>query len=124
MTSNIDLAPTFEEMAGANVPSTVDGHSLLGLLRDDPGAAHGWRNRIMVEHRYAPRQLAGPDTQSKRSGNPTELPGDSRPRLPLRPVCERPGRTERPLGVLPPTRQPVCERTGQRLPVPVACASA
>ncbi len=70
MTSNIDLAPTMEAMAGANVPATVDGHSLLGLLHGDPNSADGWRTRIMVEHRHAPKRLAGPDAQPERSGDP------------------------------------------------------
>ena len=30
MASNIDLAPTFDAMAGAPIPGNVDGHSLLG----------------------------------------------------------------------------------------------
>jgi N-acetylglucosamine-6-sulfatase len=68
--SNIDLAPTFDAMAGARVPRTVDGHSLLGLMHRKPGAARGWRTRIMVEHRHATRSEAGPDKQSVRSGNP------------------------------------------------------
>ncbi len=70
MTSNIDLAPTFEHMAGAIVPPSVDGHSLLGLLHDTPHAARGWPKRILVEHRYAPKHLAGPDAQPPRSGDP------------------------------------------------------
>jgi arylsulfatase A-like enzyme len=70
MASNIDLAPTFDAMAGAPIPGNVDGHSLLGLMRGKPGAARGWRRWIMVEHRHATRREAGPDKQSKRSGNP------------------------------------------------------
>ena len=39
-------------------------------MRGKPGAARGWRRWIMVEHRHATRHAAGPDKQSKRSGNP------------------------------------------------------
>ncbi len=70
MASNIDLAPTFDAIAGARIPPNVDGHSLYGLLRGRAGAGRGWRQRIMVEHRHATRHQAGPDAQSARSGNP------------------------------------------------------
>src|SRR6185312_8521915 len=40
LTSSIDLAPTFETLAGLPVPAGVDGHSLAGLWHgQDPG---GW----------------------------------------------------------------------------------
>jgi arylsulfatase A-like enzyme len=68
--SNIDLAPTFDAMAGASVMPTVDGHNLLGLLHGTPGAGAGWRKRVMVEHRFAPKNVAGPDRQSRRDGYP------------------------------------------------------
>jgi arylsulfatase A-like enzyme len=47
LVANIDLAPTFAELAGATAPSTVDGLSLLPLLKN-PNAA--WRDAILIEH--------------------------------------------------------------------------
>lgn len=65
---NIDLAPTFQHLAGAPISSTVDGRSLVPLLRD-PTAA-GWRTAGLVEH-HGPDTLAGdPDLPAANSGNP------------------------------------------------------
>lgn len=47
LVANIDLAPTFAELAGAPIPSSVDGMSLVPLLKD-PNAS--WRDRILLEH--------------------------------------------------------------------------
>ena len=69
LTGNIDLRPTFSKLAGADVPASVDGHSLVPLL-------HGDRRREL-EGRHlgrAPRARPGsgrPDFQSLQSGNPT-----------------------------------------------------
>ncbi|HEY7107546.1 MAG TPA: sulfatase [Acidimicrobiia bacterium] len=51
LTGNVDLAPTFEAMAGARTPTFVDGRSLLGLARHSPGAGRHWRDSYLVEHR-------------------------------------------------------------------------
>src|SRR6185437_1543801 len=48
MAENIDLCPTFEELAGAPVPPSVDGHSLLGPIRGAP--TPGWRSEVLIEH--------------------------------------------------------------------------
>ena len=47
LVANIDLAPTFAELAGISTPPTVDGSSFLPLLKD-PKAA--WREEILLEH--------------------------------------------------------------------------
>ncbi|HEX8990822.1 MAG TPA: sulfatase [Anaerolineales bacterium] len=47
MVANIDLAPTFAQLAGAQVPSKVDGMSLVPLLQD---AAAPWRDALLLEH--------------------------------------------------------------------------
>jgi N-acetylglucosamine-6-sulfatase len=47
LVANIDLAPTFAELAGVSIPDDVDGKSLLPLL-DDKDAA--WRDAILIEH--------------------------------------------------------------------------
>lgn len=45
---NIDLAPTFAELAGLEPPVPMDGRSLLPLLSGAPGV--GWRADFLVEH--------------------------------------------------------------------------
>jgi arylsulfatase A-like enzyme len=66
--SNIDLAPTFAHLGGAPVPDLVDGHSLLPLLRGEPGT--DWRTASLIEH-HGPDTLAGdPDLPAAGSGNP------------------------------------------------------
>lgn len=68
MAENIDLCPTFERLGRAPVPSTVDGHSLLGLLRGLP--VRHWRRYILVEHHKPPTALGDPDRPIHDSGNP------------------------------------------------------
>jgi arylsulfatase A-like enzyme len=51
LTGNVDLAPTFEAMAGVPSPTFTDGRSLLGLARDSGRAGHHWRTAYLVEHR-------------------------------------------------------------------------
>ena len=46
MVLSIDLAPTIAELAGATAPDTVDGRSLVGLLR---GTARSWREDFLIE---------------------------------------------------------------------------
>jgi N-acetylglucosamine-6-sulfatase len=60
---NIDLAPTLAELAGASVPSFVDGRSFKQLLGDKPPPVHTRRQDFAVE--YWP---AGP--QESRSSPP------------------------------------------------------
>lgn len=44
---NIDIAPTLLELAGASVPDTVDGRSLVPFLgRASPSS---WRNDVLIE---------------------------------------------------------------------------
>jgi arylsulfatase A-like enzyme len=46
---NIDLAPTFVEVAGAIAPPGIDGRSLLGALRGEP-----WREDFLIQNTGAP----------------------------------------------------------------------
>jgi arylsulfatase A-like enzyme len=46
--ANIDLAPTFAELAGISYPQSVDGVSLLPLLRNE--ADISWRTDLLFEH--------------------------------------------------------------------------
>lgn len=62
--ANIDLAPTFADLAGAEIPAFVDGRSLAPLLAGRAPAE--WRQALLLEH-------AGPmdsalDTQIKSRG--------------------------------------------------------
>lgn len=66
---NVDLCPTFAEIAGASVPSNVDGRSLLALLHGL--AVDDWRTVALVEHRHPDRSKDDPDAPGVRSGNPT-----------------------------------------------------
>jgi N-acetylglucosamine-6-sulfatase len=68
ITENIDLASTFEALAGTS--SRNDGDSLLPLLhgRTPPG----WQNAVLVEHRGPVQNFKfDPDAQNYDSGNPT-----------------------------------------------------
>lgn len=47
LVANIDIAPTFADLAGGNIPPTVDGMSLVPLL-ENPNS--GGRDAILVEH--------------------------------------------------------------------------
>ncbi|MBN1146450.1 MAG: sulfatase [Anaerolineales bacterium] len=50
LTANIDLAPTWAEIAGAALPDFVDGRSLMPLLGADPLPVEAWRQCFMLEH--------------------------------------------------------------------------
>jgi arylsulfatase A-like enzyme len=65
---NIDLCPTFAELAGATAPS-VDGHTLVALLHGQPIAE--WRKAALVEHHGPNKDPTDPDMPAARSGNPT-----------------------------------------------------
>ena len=66
---NIDLTPTFAELAGAASPGTVDGNSLVPLLHGKTPAE--WRTVALVEHHGPDRALDDPDMPAHHSGNPT-----------------------------------------------------
>jgi N-acetylglucosamine-6-sulfatase len=68
LTSTIDLYPTFAQLAGANTPSSVDGHSLVPLLAGD--RVSGWRKAILVEHHGPDMTREDPDFPGPFSGNP------------------------------------------------------
>jgi arylsulfatase A-like enzyme len=44
---NIDIAPTLLELAGINIPSEIQGRSLVPLLEGTP---QNWRTEILTEH--------------------------------------------------------------------------
>ena len=47
LVANIDLAPTFADLAGASIPEGVDGMSLVPLLENSDAP---WRDAILLEH--------------------------------------------------------------------------
>jgi N-acetylglucosamine-6-sulfatase len=66
---NVDLNPTFAELAGAAVSSSVEGHSLASLLHGHKPPR--WRTVALVEH-HGPHKddPDDPDAPAPRSGNP------------------------------------------------------
>ncbi len=69
MAENVDLAKTFEGIAGTAMDS--DGHSLLPVMGGVTPA--DWRNAILVEHHGPDLDGGGdsdPDSQDHLSGNP------------------------------------------------------
>src|SRR5262249_46599652 len=62
---NIDLCPTFAELAGTPPPATTDGRSLVSLLLGQP--VSDWRNAGLIEHRgpaLAPPAPNDPDSEN------------------------------------------------------------
>jgi N-acetylglucosamine-6-sulfatase len=49
LTGNIDLAPTFAELAGAEAPDFVDGRSLVRFLRGRESSGESWRQGFLLE---------------------------------------------------------------------------
>ncbi|MET8183811.1 sulfatase [Streptomyces sp. NPDC005336] len=68
LAENVDLNPTFLELAGAKPPSTVDGRSLSGLLHGR--RADDWRDAVLVEHHHAKSKKNDPDAAPDDAGNP------------------------------------------------------
>lgn len=66
---NVDLCPTFAELAGAPLSGSVDGRSLVPFLRGLPAPAD-WRTAALIEHRGAVTAPDDPDFPARGSGNP------------------------------------------------------
>ncbi len=56
MVQNIDYAPTFLELAGASVPSDMQGVSLLPLLTNDGERGKKWRNAVYYHYYEYPAE--------------------------------------------------------------------
>jgi N-acetylglucosamine-6-sulfatase len=68
LAANVDLRPTFQELAGAPIGPRIEGRSLAGFLRGTPPPA--WRGTTLVEHRGSYTQAADPDVHGPREGKP------------------------------------------------------
>jgi arylsulfatase A-like enzyme len=66
---NIDLAPTFAELAGMIPAASIDGRSLVPFLRGE--TVPDWRTVALIEHHGPVRDVLDPDRPAVRSGNPT-----------------------------------------------------
>jgi arylsulfatase A-like enzyme len=66
---NIDLRPSFAELAGVGTPADVDGSSLVPLWR---GETPAWRDVALVEHHGPSTDPADPDIQPWRNANPPD----------------------------------------------------
>jgi arylsulfatase A-like enzyme len=66
---NIDLCPTFTELAGMATSASIDGRSLAPLLHGQK--VSDWGTVALVEHRGPVKNLVDPDLPGIRSGNPT-----------------------------------------------------
>ena len=68
LAENIDLAPTFEELAGLKPSPTVDGRSLVPLLRGQ--TPDNWRRAVLIEHHGPDTNPSDPDYPQPGSGDP------------------------------------------------------
>jgi N-acetylglucosamine-6-sulfatase len=68
---NVDLYPTFVELAGGRPGPRIDGRSLVPLLHPS-SRRPAWRTVALVEHHGRTGNPADPDfEEGRRSGNPT-----------------------------------------------------
>jgi arylsulfatase A-like enzyme len=68
LADNVDLAPTFEQLAGHALSRSIDGRSLVPLL-EGRRPSH-WRRAVLVEHRGPDIDVYDPDYPKPESGNP------------------------------------------------------
>jgi VCBS repeat-containing protein len=58
LVSNVDIAPTFADLAGATPTSPVDGHSLVPFLNGSTPA--DWQNEVLLRFKYDQSQNTPP----------------------------------------------------------------
>lgn len=68
LAANVDLRPTFHELAGALIGPRVEGRSLVPLLRGQAPA--NWRDAVLIEHRDSNNLPGDPDRQGAAKGKP------------------------------------------------------
>ncbi|MBK9570633.1 MAG: sulfatase [Chitinophagaceae bacterium] len=66
--SNIDLAPTFAALAGAQLTDEPDGRDIQQFLRKQNTEKINWRNFAIIEHRRVDFNLNDPDRQEAENG--------------------------------------------------------
>jgi len=59
LAGNVDLAPTWAELAGAKAPDFVDGRSLVPLLGGNPPSTESWRQAFLLENGNLERRSQG-----------------------------------------------------------------
>jgi arylsulfatase A-like enzyme len=69
MTSSIDLAPTFTQIAHAQPAAEQDGVGLLDIWHGESVPAD-WQRAVLIEHHGPVDSSVDPDAQSYRSGHP------------------------------------------------------
>ncbi len=69
MTSSIDLAPTFADLAGVEPAGGPDGVSLAGLWHGESPPVD-WQRGVLIEHHGPDFDKYDPDMQTVRYGNP------------------------------------------------------
>lgn len=70
--SNLDLAPTFAELAGADTPNFIDGRSLVPLFRRHIPIPAQWRQVFFLQHRLNRQTIPIiPDYKGLRTSNCT-----------------------------------------------------
>ena len=71
LTGNIDIAPTIAELAGASVPSFIDGRSLVPFLFGQPVSQ--WRQAYLLQRALIPQGEKDNDSveESNASGEPS-----------------------------------------------------
>ncbi|MCQ8828657.1 sulfatase family protein [Streptomyces malaysiensis] len=68
LAENVDLNPTFLDLAGVAPPSTVDGRSLSDLMHGR--TEEEWREAVLVEHHHSTVKKDDPDAAPEDSGDP------------------------------------------------------
>lgn len=68
LAANVDLRPTFEELAGVPISRYEEGRSLAPLLLQRPVLS--WRDRTVIEHHGPPHDRRDPDAQDRLAGRP------------------------------------------------------
>jgi arylsulfatase A-like enzyme len=63
---NIDLCPTFADLAQTPAPATVNGHSLVQLAHGEP--VSDWRNVALIEHHDPKFDPNDPDADTSTAG--------------------------------------------------------
>jgi N-acetylglucosamine-6-sulfatase len=68
VTQNVDLAPTFEQLAGVHLSQSIEGHSLVPLLHPSKKTPR-WRTVALLEH-HGDTQPGDPDFDGTGSNPP------------------------------------------------------